>query len=194
MLERVIAVIGPPAAGKTTVTTQLSQLPGTRVFRLPEHVPDRVQAATPIAAQLGWVDNFTAITSVHGYIEAVARENEVRTLLLDDFPSTGTQVSLFVSVLGQLASDSTISAVELIAHPEVLQHRARTRRLVHRGDDPVVYKARMRRYHEMSSGVRRAFVSAGITLRRLDSSRSLEDMTQELAALIACSKAAKDVS
>ncbi len=192
MLERVIAVIGPPAAGKTTLTTQFGQLPGVRVFRLPEHVPDRVLTAATIATRLGWVDNFTAITSVHGYIEAVVRENEVHTLLLDDFPGTGTQVNLFLSVLGQLSSNCTISAVELIAHPTVLQYRASTRRC---RDEPVaVYKARMRRYREMANGVRWAFVSAGITLQRLDSSRSLADMIQELAALIACHKAAKDVS
>src|SRR5262245_40855446 len=37
-MERAFAVIGPPAVGKTTLTTRLAENPGRTVFRLREHV------------------------------------------------------------------------------------------------------------------------------------------------------------
>jgi adenylate kinase family enzyme len=94
---------------------RLAELPGRRVFRLREHVPQTILAATATDTQrLGWIDDFTVITSVHEYVETAIRQGDVHTLLLDNFPGTGTQVSLFLSVLRQLAPSCTVSAVELI--------------------------------------------------------------------------------
>jgi adenylate kinase family enzyme len=132
VLSTAIAVIGPPAAGKTTLTIQLGQVPGRRVFRLREHVPQPILAATASDAQRqGWIDDFTVFTTVHEYVEAMISEGTARTLLLDNFPGTGTQVSLFLSVLRQLAPACTVSAIELAADPLVLHRRARTRRVCH---------------------------------------------------------------
>jgi adenylate kinase len=130
MLDTAIAVIGPPAAGKTTLTMQLGQRQGRRVFRLREHVPHAILAATATDAErLGWIDNFTVITSVHQYVETVIRDSTVHTLLLDNFPGTGTQVSLFLSVLKQLAPGCAAMAIELTADPLVLLRRANRRRV-----------------------------------------------------------------
>jgi adenylate kinase len=130
MLDTAIAVIGPPAVGKTTLTIRLGQLPGRSVFRLREHVPETILAATATGIErLGWIDDFTVITSVHEYVEAIIREDQVDTLLLDNFPGTGTQVSLFLSVLRQLAPDCTVRAIDLTAEPMVLHRRASTRRV-----------------------------------------------------------------
>ncbi len=130
MLQTAIAVVGPPAAGKTTLTLQLGQPPGRRVFRLREHVPHAVLAATATdAARLGWIDNFTVITSVHQYVETLIRDSTIHTLLLDNFPGTGTQASLFLSVLRQLAPRCTVMAVELTSDLMVLRHRALQRRV-----------------------------------------------------------------
>jgi adenylate kinase family enzyme len=132
VLARAIAIIGPPAAGKTSLTMRLAELPGRRVFRLREHVPHAILAATATDAQrLGWIDDFTVITSVHEYVETAIRQGEIHTLLLDNFPGTGTQVSLFLSVLRQLAPSCTVSAVELMADPMVLRRRASSRRVCH---------------------------------------------------------------
>ena len=130
MLGNVIAVIGPPAAGKSTLTIRLAQAPGRRVFRLRDHVPVPVLAANAADAQRqGWIDDFTVITSIHGYIESVIGEGAIHTLLLDNFPGTGTQVRLFLSVLRQLNPSCTVRAIELLASQTILQRRASTRRV-----------------------------------------------------------------
>jgi adenylate kinase len=184
MLEHAIAVIGPPGAGKTMLTARLGQFRATGVFRLPEHVPQTVLAPTAGgAAQPRWLDDFTVITSVHEYIERLGRQGDVRTLVLDGFPCTGTQVSLFLSVLRQHAADCAVSVVELTSYP---MHPGRDY-------DPIMYDARMRRYREMADGIRRAFASAGITIRRLDRGRSLSDIAHELMAISSCGKAMEDV-
>jgi adenylate kinase len=219
MLDSAVAVIGPPAVGKTTLTMQLCRLPGWRVFRLREHVPETILAATATGVErLGWIDDFMVITTVHQYIDTSIREGQVHTLLLDNFPGTGTQVSLFLSVLRQLASHCTVRAVELTADPMVLRRRASMRRVCHycerdplcdpripaeasaadprrcaccdhwlhmrHGDVPAVYKARMQRYYQVAQGIRSAFTTAGIAMTQLDSSRSLDNTAQELAALL----------
>src|SRR5258708_38457660 len=64
MLERVMAVIGPPAVGKTTLTLGLAGQSGIEVFRLREHVPDTVLAATATSAErIGGIDDPTVTRS-----------------------------------------------------------------------------------------------------------------------------------
>lgn len=219
LFDRAIAVIGPPAVGKTTLTMLLGQQSGHRVFRLREHVPQPILAGTATSAErLGWIDDFTVITSVHQYIESLIREGKIHTLLLDNFPGTGTQVSLFLSVLRQLAPGCTVTAIELIADPIVLDRRASTRRVcrccehdplcdprlpaevstidpgrcarcnqllrTRRGDAPAIYRARLQRYQQLADGIRRAFVTLGIAVTRLDSSRTLDETAKELTALL----------
>src|ERR1035437_8487433 len=54
MLEHAIAVIGQPAAGKTTLTLWLGKMPGCCVFRLREHGPETMLAANaPTAERVG---------------------------------------------------------------------------------------------------------------------------------------------
>ncbi|MGH7866134.1 MAG: hypothetical protein ACREP9_00555, partial [Candidatus Dormibacteraceae bacterium] len=166
MLDHVIAVIGPPAAGKTALTSQLDQRPGHGVFRLQEHLPEASPAAAAQAEAYEEIDDFTVIASAHTYIDSIVREGRVQILLLDGFPGTGTQVSLFLSLLGQLAPCCVVAAVELVADPVVLAGR---------GGLLPNYEVRRRRYNEFAEGIRRAFTAAGIALTRLDTSRSLDE-------------------
>lgn len=130
MLVNVIVLIGPPAVGKTTLAMRVGQHPGRRVFRLREHVPQNSLAATVTNAErLGWIDDVTVITSVRGYLDSLIREGEIQTLVLDNFPGRATQVRLFLSVMRQLAPDSIVRAIELVADPSVLRRRAASRRV-----------------------------------------------------------------
>lgn len=130
MLTRAISLIGPPAVGKSALALRLGMEPGYTVFRLREHVPQAVLAATATDAErLGWIDDFTVMTSVHGYLDQVTRQHAVHTVLLDNFPGTETQVSLFLSLMRQLAPDCAVMAAELTAPEFVLRQRSSVRRV-----------------------------------------------------------------
>jgi adenylate kinase len=63
-----IAVVGPPAVGKTTLTTQLGTIPGRTIFRLREHVPPEILAATAANPdRVDWVDDLTVALALRGY-------------------------------------------------------------------------------------------------------------------------------
>jgi adenylate kinase len=130
MLKRAIALTGPPAAGKSALTLRLAQERGYSVFRLREHVPQAVLAATATdAGRVGWIDNFTVMSSVQGYLEQAASDPAVSTVLLDNFPGTETQVSLFLSLLRQVAPGCSAGAAELTAPELVLRQRSGARRV-----------------------------------------------------------------
>jgi len=139
MLEHALAVIGPPAAGKTTLTMQLGNLPGCRTFRLREHVPGTLLAATASDAErLGWIDDLTVTRALRGYIESLITEHAVHILLLDNFPGSGTQAYLLLSTLARLAPGCAVHVVELAADPAVLNSRVRDRRVCHHCErDPI---------------------------------------------------------
>lgn len=139
MLERALAVIGPPAAGKTTLTMRLGGPPGCRVFRLREHVPGTLLAATASDAErLGWIDDLTVTRALRGYLESLTAERAVHTLLLDNFPGSGTQAYLLLSALARMAPGCAVHVVELAADPAVLDSRVRGRRVCHHCErDPI---------------------------------------------------------
>jgi len=87
MLDSAIAIIGPPAVGKTTLTMQLGQLSGRRVFRLREHVPETILAATATSAErLGWIDDLTVTMALRSYLDSVVDDGTAHTVFFDNFP------------------------------------------------------------------------------------------------------------
>jgi adenylate kinase len=144
MLERVIAVIGPPAAGKTSLTVQLAEQPGCQVFRLREHVPGTILAATATSAErLGWIDDLTVTRALRAYIGTVMFDGTVRTMLLDNFPGSSTQVRLLLGTLGRLAPACTAHAVELVADRAVRERRVRDRRVCHQCEQDPIHDPRL---------------------------------------------------
>jgi adenylate kinase len=139
MLERALAIIGPPAAGKTTLTMRLGQMPGCCIFRLREHVPETLLAATATSAErLGWLDDLTVTRALRGYLEEVIHGGRVHTVLLDNFPGSGTQAHLLLAAMHRLAPASVVHVVELVVDQAVLQRRVRQRRVCHRCErDPI---------------------------------------------------------
>jgi adenylate kinase len=138
-LALVVPVLGPPGAGKTTLTTHLARMPGRRVFRLREHVSRETLIATASSAdRLGWIDDAAVATVLHHYVDLLAHSAAAHTVLLDNFPGAGPQVGLLFSVLRQAAPDSAVRAIELIASQGELALRTARRRVCqHCERDPV---------------------------------------------------------
>jgi adenylate kinase family enzyme len=139
MLERVVAVMGPPAAGKTTLTIRLQAMLDCEVFRLREHVPTTsLAAAAAHTDRVDWIDDLTVARALRGYVERMAFDDAVRTVLLDNFPGSDTQVRLLFGTLRRLAPDCQVHAVELMVDELVRERRLRSRRVCHRCEqDPI---------------------------------------------------------
>jgi len=139
MLDSAIAIIGPPAVGKTTLTMQLGQLLGRRVFRLREHVPETILAATATSAErLGWIDDLTVTMALRSYLDSVVNDGTVHTVLFDNFPGSGQQVHIFLSTVRKLAPTCLVHPVELVADLAILNRRIRNRRVCHHCErDPI---------------------------------------------------------
>jgi len=144
MLERALAIIGPPAAGKTTLTMWLGSTPGCCVFRLREHVPETMLAATATSAErLGWLDDLTVTRALRGYLEAVIHASTAHTVLLDNFPGSDTQARLLVSLLRKHAARCALHVAELVATPAVLERRVRDRRVCHQCEHDPIHDPRL---------------------------------------------------
>jgi adenylate kinase family enzyme len=144
MLERVVAVLGPPAVGKTTLTLRLAGLAGIEVFRLREHVPDAILAATATSAErIGWIDDPTVTSALHGYVDRVIVEGTTHTVLLDNFPGSGTQVRFLLDTLHRLVPGCAVHVAELFASPEVREHRMLGRRVCHQCEQDPIRDPRM---------------------------------------------------
>lgn len=137
MVETVLAVIGPPAVGKTTLTNMLSLVPGFEVFRLRDHVPEALLAAATAAPGHGCIDDVTVARVLRTYLQA-ATASSARVIVIDDFPTSGMQAELLVSAVRKVAPPCSVRVVELLAEPETMQRRIRERRVCHHCErDPV---------------------------------------------------------
>lgn len=144
MLKNVAAVIGPPAVGKTTLTMRLAEQDDTEIFRLREHVPEAILAATATSAErLGWIDDVTIARALRSYFERVVSDASACNVLLDNFPGSGTQVRLLLGVLRRLAPRCTVQAVELVAAWRVREKRVLGRRVCHQCEQDPIHDPRI---------------------------------------------------
>jgi adenylate kinase family enzyme len=144
MLENLVAVIGPPAVGKTTLTMQLADLPEVQVFRLREHVPEVILAATATSAErLGWIDDVTIARALRTYFERIVSDASVHSVLLDNFPGSGSQVRLLLGVLRRLAPGCGVQTVELAAAWQVRERRVLGRRVCHQCEQDPIHDPRI---------------------------------------------------
>jgi adenylate kinase family enzyme len=179
MLATAISVIGPPAVGKTTLTLQLGQLSGQCVFRLREHVPETILAATATSAErLGWIDDLTVTRALRGYIESVVTDSMVHTVLLDNFPGTDTQTHLLLSTLDKLAPTCVVHAVELVADPAILNRRVLARRVCHQCERDPIRDPRLPAVPSSADSRRCARCNNILHPRRGDAPRLLQARTQ----------------
>ncbi|WP_280352110.1 hypothetical protein [Nocardia abscessus] len=138
-LSLVVPIFGPPAAGKTTLTLHLEAPPGRRIFRLREHVPTDVLAATATSSErLGWIDEFTVEEALGRYFAQAHVASDVHTVLLDNFPGSGSQVTQLITTLWELTPPPHIDPVEVVTDMKTLKQRARNRKVCHRCErDPI---------------------------------------------------------
>lgn len=138
-LSLVVPIFGPPAAGKTTLTMHLGMSPGRRIFRLREHVPKEVLAATASSSErLGWIDEFTVDEALSVYFVGVQQDSDAHTVLLDNFPGTAAQVTQLLGTLSLLEPPPHIEPVEVLTDAKTLKQRARARKVCHQCErDPI---------------------------------------------------------
>ncbi len=138
-LSLVVPIFGPPAAGKTTLTLRLGSSPGRRIFRLREHVPKEVLAATATSSErLGWIDEFTVAEALRKYFNAAHEDPDVHTVLLDNFPGSASQVDQLLSTLLVMTPPCHIEAIEVVTDIRTLRQRAKNRKVCHRCErDPI---------------------------------------------------------
>jgi adenylate kinase len=177
-MEQVVAVIGPPAVGKTTLTVRLGEIPGCSVFRLREHVPEIILAATAANSdRVDWVDDLNVARALQAYTEQVAGDESVRTVLLDNFPGSGVQVGLLLGTLARLAPESSVTVVELAADERVRQSRVRARRVCHTCEHDPVRDPRLPAQAASGDPWRCARCGGTLHPRRGDAPRLLEART-----------------
>lgn len=125
-----VAVIGPPGAGKTTVVTALAQSKGLPVFRLREAViaySDLLVNLPPSTDPLGWI----GVQAVRRILRAAFLDGSidagVDAVLLDNFPGTAQQLYQLVEVAA--IAGRHISILELRAEGSTVAVRVATRRI-----------------------------------------------------------------
>ncbi|WP_174552124.1 hypothetical protein [Nocardia sienata] len=127
-----VPILGPPAAGKSTLALALGADPPRRVFRLREHVPVDVLAATTSAAdRLGWIDDSVVDPAVRRYLTEAAENSHVDAVLMDNFPGTGAQTRMLIDAIVDIAPECALKPVELLLDEKTRKRRARQRRVCH---------------------------------------------------------------
>ena len=143
-MDQIIAVIGPPAVGKTTLTTRLGEAPGCTVFRLREHVPQTaLAAASANPDRVDWIDDLTVTRVLRAYFGRVAADKSIYSVVFDNFPGSALQVELLLGILGRLAPACGLTAVELHADERTRQQRVETRRVCHTCEHDPVHDPRL---------------------------------------------------
>ncbi len=131
-LDVLLALIGPPAAGKTTVSADLVHRLGATVFRLREFAihcrAERLFSDEAFSThdELGWfsdtlVDALLRAAFLHGHFPATS------VVILENFPGTAEQLHLLDSVAR--IRGAQIGVIELAAPDQILHVRARRRRV-----------------------------------------------------------------
>ncbi|MGH4011484.1 MAG: hypothetical protein ACRDTH_25520 [Pseudonocardiaceae bacterium] len=120
---RLVAVLGPPAVGKSTVTGALADHLGAPVFRLRDYAhefrfrPGIDQGLFDTSDPLGWFpDETVALLLRAAFLQGQFPAQPM--VVLENFPGSLTQFRLLNAVAGQL--QASLAIVELIADDDLL--------------------------------------------------------------------------
>ncbi|MEU7906370.1 hypothetical protein [Actinoplanes sp. NPDC049118] len=129
---RLIAVIGPPAVGKSTLSRHLQDTAGAGVFRLREFAETYRQAHPAQAAAfattdpLGWLPD-TAVAVLFGAALSDAFPELCPVMVLENLPGNAAQLDLLRDRAAAIGA--RLDLVVLTAPDRVLADRAQTRRV-----------------------------------------------------------------
>lgn len=205
---RLIAVVGAPAAGKSTLTRQVHTATGATVFRLREFAENyrRTHQATPatFASQdpLGWLPDLTVAVLLAAAFPAPPPGRNP-TVLLENLPGNAAQLEMLAHRAA--AIEGQLELVMLSAPDSVLAARARTRRVCltcepdprgdphrpaqpaphdpdrcrrcdgrlapRRSDEPELFQARLRRFHDRIPAIRAVAARHRVPCHAIDSTR-----------------------
>jgi adenylate kinase family enzyme len=125
-----VAVVGPPAVGKTTTTVWVADALGADVFRLREFA-DQFRIGHPeldhlfaTTDPLGWLPDAT-VQLLFG--QGLAQRATAPVVLLENLPGNAAQLGYLAEIAATL--DGVLRVVELAAPDSLLTVRARTRRV-----------------------------------------------------------------
>jgi|GEM_PF-3325006 len=131
-VERLVAVVGPPAVGKSTVSRALVDSLGAQVFRLREFAHECRSHGTAnerlfeTRDSLGWFAEETVFLLLQAaFIQG--QFSPCGLVVLENFPGSLTQLLLLKATADQL--QAPLMLIELIAADVVVAARARTRRV-----------------------------------------------------------------
>lgn len=129
-VKQFVAVVGPPAVGKSTVTRALADRFGARVFRLREFAaefrsqPGVDQRPFDTCDRLGWLPEETVFRLLRAaFLDGQFPARDL--MILENFPGSLTQLLLVKATSEQL--QAPLIVIELIAADSVLVGRVRTR-------------------------------------------------------------------
>jgi adenylate kinase len=128
-----VALVGPPAVGKSTISQPLvAHLAGT-VFRLREFTDDLRRRGElderlfETTDPLGWLSHGAVAMVVEAAFTGGHFPVNGRPVVLENFPGTGAQLTLLLNLVG--TSSAQLGLVELTAPDDIVAARARTRRV-----------------------------------------------------------------
>ncbi|WP_181871644.1 adenylate kinase family protein [Sphaerisporangium album] len=129
-----VSVLGPPAAGKSSLTATLASRHRGLIFRLREYARHRAahdeglaQTMRTSTDPLGWVPDPVALSLIDHALHGPFRPSPGILLLLEGFPGNPVQAVHTAGVLDRMGVE--LHVVELLVDQESARRRAQTRRV-----------------------------------------------------------------
>ncbi|WP_433358865.1 nucleoside monophosphate kinase [Streptosporangium sp. CA-115845] len=141
-----VSVLGPPASGKSTLTSALATRHGGRIFRLREYAHRRAADEPALAAAmharadaLGWLPDRLALRLVGDALRGAYHPLAGAPVLLEGYPGNAVQAAHLAKLLRRC--DGMLVVLDLHLDQDTAWQRARTRRVCPRcesdtGTDP----------------------------------------------------------